>query len=105
MFIAKYTIENEEKYALYYDNSYGWDVFYKDTFSPLTKDLTIIRLSIKGSCYQDKKEHLRDLAITWQHEFSYLSWSYSELAEIQGFFYTNGKRYGLLKEFKENAIC
>jgi len=105
MFIAKYTIDNIEQYALYYDNSYGWDAFHEDTFSPLTKDLTIIILSIKGNSYQERKEYLRDLAITWQHEFSYLSWSYGELATIQDFFYTNGKRYGLIKEFKENAIC
>ena len=30
--------------------------------------------------------------------------SYSELAEVGERFYTLGKRYGLLKEFRENGI-
>jgi hypothetical protein len=31
--------------------------------------------------------------------------SYGELADIYNFFEVNGKRYGLIQEFRENAIC
>ena len=105
MFIARFTIDNEEKFYLYYDNNNGWDEFYKDTFSPLTKDIAILRLKLKGKTYQERKAAAQDLAIEWQLHFSDLSWSYSELAEIQGYFYNIAKKYGLIKEFKENCIC
>lgn len=104
MFIVRFTIENEEKFYLYYGRE-GWKEFQKDTFSPLTKDINILEFKLHGKTYQEKKAAAIDLAITWQHEFSYLSWSYLELAEIQGYFERIAKKYGLMKEFKENCIC
>ena len=94
MFIARFTIEEKEQFYIYYGIE-GWKKFHEDTFSPLTKDINIL----------EWKAAAIDLAITWQHEFSDLSWSYSELAEIQGYFERIAKKYGLIKEFKENCIC
>lgn len=61
--------------------------------------------------YQERKETARQKAIDWQLEASdwqleasEQSLSYGELAAIGDFFYKLGKRYGLLKEFRENAI-
>lgn len=65
-----------------------------------------IPLTISGKTYTEKKENLRTLAKNWQwsnHDFC--GWSYGELATINDFFETNGRRYGLLSEFKENCIC
>lgn len=104
MFIARFTIEGKEQFYIYY-GSEGWKKFQKDTFSPLTKDIAILKFKLKGKTYQERKEAAQDLAITWQHEFSDLSWSYSELAEILGYFEKIAKKYGLMKEFKENCIC
>lgn len=55
--------------------------------------------------YQKNKEKLRQNAIEWQHDFATKNYSYNELLFWQEYFYKLGKRYGLLKEVKENGIC
>lgn len=57
------------------------------------------------SYYYQRKEQVREEAIDWQSDFCNHSWSYDELADVQGYFEEMGKRYGLLREFHENAIC
>lgn len=54
--------------------------------------------------YREKKARLREEAVRWQHDFSRHVYSYGELAEIQAYFEKEGKKYGLMKEFKENGI-
>ena len=53
--------------------------------------------------YKEKKEKVRKEAIEWQNEFAYHNYSYSELAYYQLYFENKGKRYGLIREFKENG--
>lgn len=57
--------------------------------------------------YQQRKEEAREQAIKWQHDFGNLNYYYywSELADWAEHFEKLGKRYGLLKEFRENGIC
>ena len=55
--------------------------------------------------YNRLKEAARQAAIEWQLTFGDNPMSYSELAEVGERFYTLGKRYGLIKEFRENGIC
>ena len=55
--------------------------------------------------YQQKKEQVRNEAIDWQDEQADMSLSYGELADAQERFERLGRRYGLLQEFRENAIC
>lgn len=55
--------------------------------------------------YQERKEQVRQEAIEWQLDFCNHNYYWSELAEWESYFYKLGKRYGLLKEFHENAIC
>ena len=54
--------------------------------------------------YQENKERIRQQAIYWQLDFSNENYSWLDLAEWGDYFYKMGKRYGLLKEFKENGI-
>ena len=54
--------------------------------------------------YSEKKEKIREEAIDWQLDFSNHNYSYGELAEIQAYFEKVGKKYGLIKEFRENGI-
>ena len=56
------------------------------------------------SKYQVEKENARNKAIEWQYEASEENYSYAELADYGDYFYRIGKRYGLLKEFRENGI-
>ena len=54
--------------------------------------------------YKEKKEKVRKEAIEWQNEFAKHNYSYGELACYQNYFENKGKRYGLIREFKENGI-
>lgn len=54
--------------------------------------------------YNKRKEKLRDEAIQWQFDFSERTMSYYDLMVEQSYFYEQGKRYGLLREFRENGI-
>lgn len=55
--------------------------------------------------YEIKKEMVRQEAIDWQNDFGNHNYSYGELAEFGYYFEKPGRRYGLLKEFRENGIC
>lgn len=55
--------------------------------------------------YKERKEEIRQQAIDWQLDFNNHNYSYYDLMMWGDYFYKNGKRYGLLKEFKENGIC
>ena len=54
--------------------------------------------------YQKQKEKARSKAVDWQLDFNNHNYSYGELAESQGYFERLAKRYGLVKEFRENYI-
>ena len=55
--------------------------------------------------YEIKKEMARQETIDWQNDFCNHDYTYGELAEFGYYFEKLGKRYGLLKEFRENGIC
>lgn len=104
MFIGVYTLENKEYFNLYNDNTNGWNAWHSETFSPEVENIKMLMFKITGKTYQEKKASAQELAIEWQTQFTGYSWSYSEIMEIDEYFYKIGKRYGLLKEFRENAI-
>lgn len=54
--------------------------------------------------YQEAKEKAREEAIEWQHNFGDYDYSYGELLYYQNHFEILAKRYGLVKEFRENGI-
>ena len=54
--------------------------------------------------YQKNKERVRNEAIKYANSFAEHDCSYGELADNQGYFEKLGRRYGLLREFKENGI-
>lgn len=54
--------------------------------------------------YRQLKEAARQTAIDWQSEDSGYPYSQEGLSILGGFFYKLGKRFGLLREFRENGI-
>ena len=56
------------------------------------------------SVYQKRKAAAREFAQEWQAEFSENSYSWGEIAEYSELFDRIGRRYGLLREFRENGI-
>lgn len=58
----------------------------------------------KKMSYAEKKAEIRQEAIDWQAEFPETNYSYGEMAEWSDYFTKQGKRYGLLREFRDNGI-
>lgn len=56
------------------------------------------------SKYQKGKEKARNEAVDWQSDFAGHNYSYGELAYFSDYFEKKARRYGLVKEFKENGI-
>ena len=105
MFLGVYELDNKIYNTIYEDSMIGWNQWFADTFSPKIKNCNLLVLKTRGKNYKERKANAIELAKEWQNYFTQYSWSYAEVAEIQYFFENQGKRYGLLKEFKENTIC
>lgn len=56
------------------------------------------------NAYQKVKERARNMAVEWQSGFYDKDYSYSDLAYWGNYFLRLAKRYGLVKEFRENGI-
>ena len=54
--------------------------------------------------YQKAKESARNKAVEWQSGFCDQNYSYGELVYYGEYFSRLAKRYGLVREFKENGI-
>lgn len=54
--------------------------------------------------YHQAKNKIRDLAIDWQLDFDEHNYFWLELFQWQEFFSIQAKRYGLIREFRENGI-
>ena len=54
--------------------------------------------------YAHGKERARQLAKDWQRDFGNTSHGWGNLAEAVARFERLGRRFGLLREFKENGI-
>lgn len=101
MFIGVRVQEEETTAKLYY----SFDKWFSDTFQPIYDDKYIIELKVSGKTYSERKNDLQEKAIEYSHIVGCLDITISDLLDIDDFFRRNGKRYGLLKEFAENAIC
>ena len=54
--------------------------------------------------YQQKKAEAIDEAIEWQNNFEKRNYSWGEIAFWGNHFEKLARRYGLIREFKENGI-
>lgn len=85
-----------------------WEALHADTFSSDSDVLRFLSFEISGKNYQERKESLRDLAIDFQlinDGDTDVQLSMVEIGAISAYFERMGRRYGLLREFRENAIC
>lgn len=82
---------------------YSFPELYRETFTP--EEWNIVILDKLTGSYNEKQAALREKAIATQQAFAIMEYiSYNELIDIEQYFTKYGKRYGLLKEFKENGI-
>lgn len=62
-----------------------------------------IEFCAHGKTRNERREYLQDIAAAWSHiDQSYLA--LDEIMEVTAFFEIAGRRYGLIREFTENAI-
>lgn len=54
--------------------------------------------------YQSEKEKIRQQVIEWQNNFYNNNWTYQNICYYTKHFIKLAKRYGLVKEFRENGI-
>lgn len=54
--------------------------------------------------YTKLKENVRVKAMEWQNDFQNHDYSYGEINYFQNYFERLAKKYGLVREFKENGI-
>lgn len=80
-----------------------WEEYFNVFFAPDYTSYFVTDFKIEGKTYKERQEYARDLAIHFSYADINLSWD--ELNKVQNKFYSIGKRYGLLREFKENGIC
>ena len=55
--------------------------------------------------YQEAKEAVRLFAIDAQNIISESNFSYGEIADFSDILHALGRRFGLVREFRENCIC
>lgn len=91
--------------ALYDHNSVGYRLFHEDVFSPDTEILTIVDFRLHGKNYGEIKANLEETAKEWQRASSEHTVYYGIVSEVQAWLEKYGKKYGLIKEFRENCIC
>lgn len=95
--------------AIYYNEEtknggvcYSYTELHRATFKPINWEVVILD-KIKGN-YKEKQETLTNKAIDTQNLLSMISCSWYDVSAIGEYFSRYGKRYGLLKEFRENGI-
>ena len=54
--------------------------------------------------YSNMRRILKAFAICWQSDFYKCHYSWNDVADWGAFFEEYGKKYGLLREFRENGI-
>ena len=86
----------------------SYESFIEEVSMPGIEITMTMPFEIRGKTYDERKESARNLAIDFQYENdgeTDYQLSYYELSLVYDFFNKIGKRYGLLEEFRANAIC
>lgn len=96
----------DEPMGAIYDSKYGgYKAWFNDTFTaPYT---WVFPLKVTGKTYAERKASLVEFAMDWQRTFTDfgIDWSYGEFVTVYDFLERNARRYGLIREFRENGIC
>ena len=81
-----------------------WDDYHEDTFCPDYTTLWLTDFKIHGKTYAEQKACAKDIGISYSNAMGTWYPSWSELAEVTSILENIAKRYGLIKEFKENGL-
>lgn len=94
---------NGERHCGFYD----YKTWYHETFCPDVSIKLILDLTVHGKTYAERKEDVRCKALDFQDLFAMydVPMSWGECVTWSDYFTEQGKRFGLLSEFRENGIC
>jgi hypothetical protein len=79
--------------------------YIEETFCPDCEEIGLVEFKVKEKTYSERKDNAEEIAKEIQYLAAYVDLFWSEVAWIGSWFDTIGKRYGLLREFRENGIC
>lgn len=99
MLYAAFTQGGQEYSELFF----SWELFHGRTFNPETELHCLIDFTVSGQSYGARKESVRRTAQAFQRE-ERPGLSYGDLVNIGIWFERAAKKYGLLREFRENGI-
>ena len=94
----------KELEEVFNENEYENELFKGDFEAWLNEYISLGAIH-KISYYEKRKDELREEAKEWQNNFDNETYSWEDLLKCNYYFEKYGKRYGLLKEFRENGIC
>ena len=104
-----YAIIKEDDNGEIYGATFGnWREYQHYTFSSSRLVLFCCdtkRLKVCGKTREQKKDSAREIAVHWQYTIGDFCPSYMDFAIAGGYFTALGRKYGLLREFRENGIC
>lgn len=81
-----------------------YESLYRDTFIPSMRAVFVMNFVIHGKTYAERKASLDEKARGFSNnQAGGLYWS--DVLAIENYFEENGKRYGLITDFRENGIC
>jgi len=101
-YYAAYIDAKGIEHGMMFDNE-TINSYYNVTFSPDTKEVVLITFRVSGKTYQERKEDVRQKAIEFSN-FNFPGLFFSDMIWIENWFRKQAERYGLLEEFRENAI-
>jgi hypothetical protein len=101
-YYAAYIDAKGQEYGMLFDSE-TINRYYNVTFSPETKEVAFITFNVSGKNYQERKENVRQKAIEFSN-FNFPGLFFSDMIWIENWFRKQAERYGLLEEFRENAI-
>lgn len=84
-----------------------WADYLTETFSPDAETLCFIPLSTHGKTYAERKQSIRETAVSLSYELAAdadLDLAYSEYVSLCDFFTDAARRFGMLAELVESGI-
>ena len=96
-------LEDYEAYCFLCNSEELEELKKQDLKNTEIDELIIYKLCASGKSYQDRKNYVENIAITYSNR-SGCNLSLNDLCILNDYFLKNGKRYGLIETFKENMI-
>lgn len=81
-----------------------WDELGEATFCPGNTVEIITDFHLHGKTYAERKAEAHEIAVDFSYNFP-VDCYWSDVLLLYELFEKWGRRYGLLDEFRENAIC